>query len=1000
MFLTVFISVLVTLYILFCIGLYTFYYFVEVVLDLPATGQSPCTAHAALKQLIEKLLKEAVNLPLLEKAHAHPAIPSEETTNKTYEDLLATAIINKVITSCQNNLPSSSANSVSSSSRNKDGKEYFFGEETLDTKWKNTDLDTTSVSSLEEWLQSSDNSFGSRKYVDKVTLMIKQDIEEVENVDSENEEDDDAEYFRSSSSLLDDNESNWFLQKRHFQGTASPVPVPMLVPNPSSEAKVLIGDKPLDDTSDLSDVGSDIEESVQPQTAQTLLIQSKNLIGGATGANQNYENADVQSESSTDSGVKEMNGNAQKSFDLLGDSIGKTDISIDDDNVEDSSFISVYSNTEKEAEYTERYASLPRQILKPSTPQNSKVALENEDDILEDTSDFEFIGGTYSKKEKEKWTHAVEMKNNPYSKENIEKRMKKSNSSIGSIFGPDYYARLAGKPSGGGKASSEINGVSWPPPHQTDYTRSETPSPLPELPKSAPPSKELILEHPKTTQFSPSRDLILDIPPEPPKTAPPPFIIETDGIHQAVKALVTPEEDHIMPHKALEQVHKVESYSVQLSTAEVTSESDTSFVNFYDVEHGQVMKKTKNEDVHQIPIKPQPPVARPRVLGGESKKYEKASSKNMQRNNSPIERPILRRHLSESSLLDDSVDAHPKALHQKKDNTLISKIYKDPKIRLFALNSREGVIHGDKQYLSQKSLDSKISLGTSASDDGLTSEYESGKTGKMSFFSSEEDLLSLNSEVSFVATKNGDVKLNESEHRNIRTPSPSPLITPNTPSTRKFIYSSQEDLLSIDEVGSLPQRKDNTLISKIYQDHKVRNFALNTNREFQPDLHSKPRKVSSSDEEHYHYNEKVTIQKRNFAHKYNSYDDLSSADMSFEDNYQNGHNLSIDQKSATLMVKTSSAVSSVNDGYNSEDLEIEEIARRHVVREALGKFSKSEMVINSNFHRGTSFEEGDVRVSVRDLRKKFETNEVSNKPVVSSLTARSISKKVKDSLKQ
>lgn len=36
--------------------------------------------------------------------------------------------------------------------------------------------------------------------------------------------------------------------------------------------------------------------------------------------------------------------------------------------------------------------------------------------------------GSYSKKEKEKWKHAIEMKNNPYSKENIEKRITRSKS--------------------------------------------------------------------------------------------------------------------------------------------------------------------------------------------------------------------------------------------------------------------------------------------------------------------------------------------------------------------------------------------------------------------------------------------------------------------------------------------------------------------------------------------------------------------------------------------
>lgn len=56
--------------------------------------------------------------------------------------------------------------------------------------------------------------------------------------DSENEEDDDSEYFRSKSSLFGDEEPNWFLQKRQFQGTHSPVPVPMLVPKPTTDAKV------------------------------------------------------------------------------------------------------------------------------------------------------------------------------------------------------------------------------------------------------------------------------------------------------------------------------------------------------------------------------------------------------------------------------------------------------------------------------------------------------------------------------------------------------------------------------------------------------------------------------------------------------------------------------------------------------------------------------------------------------------------------------------------
>lgn len=63
--------------------------------DLPVQGQTPCTAHSALKKLIERLIEESLTLPLLRKAQQHAENPVDET-DRTYEDLLATAIINKV----------------------------------------------------------------------------------------------------------------------------------------------------------------------------------------------------------------------------------------------------------------------------------------------------------------------------------------------------------------------------------------------------------------------------------------------------------------------------------------------------------------------------------------------------------------------------------------------------------------------------------------------------------------------------------------------------------------------------------------------------------------------------------------------------------------------------------------------------------------------------------------------------------------------------------------
>lgn len=81
----------------------------------------------------------------------------------------------KVIQTYQDDRPSSSANSVCSrhsKSPNK-GKEYFFGKETLDSKYKNSnpDVETDSLSSLDD-VARSDSSLGSIKYSDHMTLTV------------------------------------------------------------------------------------------------------------------------------------------------------------------------------------------------------------------------------------------------------------------------------------------------------------------------------------------------------------------------------------------------------------------------------------------------------------------------------------------------------------------------------------------------------------------------------------------------------------------------------------------------------------------------------------------------------------------------------------------------------------------------------------------------------------------------------------------------------------
>ncbi|XP_019871463.2 uncharacterized protein LOC109599854 isoform X2 [Aethina tumida] len=691
MILTVLTSVLLTFWLLLCGGLFLYHYFIEVVLDLPVTGQSPCSAHTLLKQIIQRLLRDANDLPGLVRQEIDNEVPSDD--NRTYEDLLATAIINKIVTTSQTHRPSSSANSVSSrlstSSRTRDDKEYYFGEETLDTKWKTTDLDTTSVSSIEDWMH---NDAGSNKYVDRVTLTIKQNIEEVPLSDSEDEEDqDDAEYFKNKS-LLSDDDANWYLQKRQFQGTHSPVPVPMLVPDPTGDAKVLIGDKELDETSDLSDVASDFGDIESAPSVNCILLKSKTVIGGKNFTDSPSMGSD--GELSADSGVRE-----EKDFDEFGsnnnidenihyaqavNTASKTDITVDDDNVEDASIVSSYSNTEKDTEYTEKFASLPRTIVKNDSvtkqpeekPSEVKEPEESEteaDDNKYPEIEFE---GTYSKKDKEKWKNAVQMENNPYSKENLEKRLNRSSSSVSSLFGTEYYIRQAGRATGG-KAKGEGSLPIWP----------------------APPNDDV-----------------------------------DDDVYVAKPAVVCDNDDEPQIEPQVLPTRKPEKNILDTSASEVTSDSDLSY-NRYDVSNAEIHRQHHIPDDSEVEMfscedrAKDPETSKPVVIHEDLKKpltipanpspnksgrrlengFKKVESKQPNRptslhlgsktdqetkltplattKNSNGTTPT--RYSSVPNLSQSPFDEAPTIIRRKKDNTLISKIYMDPNVRKEALAKRD-----------------------------------------------------------------------------------------------------------------------------------------------------------------------------------------------------------------------------------------------------------------------------------------------------------------------
>lgn len=67
MLLTVVVSVLVTLYVLFCVGLYSFYYFIEVILGKPYSIYSICIIQVN-NSILAKRLNTGKSFPRIHSA--------------------------------------------------------------------------------------------------------------------------------------------------------------------------------------------------------------------------------------------------------------------------------------------------------------------------------------------------------------------------------------------------------------------------------------------------------------------------------------------------------------------------------------------------------------------------------------------------------------------------------------------------------------------------------------------------------------------------------------------------------------------------------------------------------------------------------------------------------------------------------------------------------------------------------------------------------------------
>ncbi|PNF35104.1 hypothetical protein B7P43_G09476 [Cryptotermes secundus] len=462
--------------------------------------ETPSAVHAALKQRVQHIIHEAMTLPNL-KNH----VPTEngtafhkwddDITSMTYEDILATAILNKVIERFQQRTDAVLPDAVDGDR----GVPAFCSIEQapkyisrVEIGVNNHDGDSSLQEGLGNWSESS--------HAEPLSMTIEECIEEeVTMYDSAGEEEEEEEEDRSSDGMaansseldfylsglsfikrrrvpfpelgvdivdgareeeqsessqptdlispVDSWEENWLFQRRHLKagGTSdaarrSPMPVPMLVPNPSEDFRARIGDRDAEEISDLSDCSDGALEDIVlsgVETAPTDIHVPEDSVTSERHA-ATVERPQEQSFMTTAAeGSTEMELTEATNLNL----------------VKAPSVECLSEFGQQDSEYTEDYALVtqrqvgslteqigpasapvpkPRTFAVPSRPSKSPECETWADAKQETELATPPRPGTIAEREHRKWENAPPLPNNPYSPENINKRLSKQSAGFSS----------------------------------------------------------------------------------------------------------------------------------------------------------------------------------------------------------------------------------------------------------------------------------------------------------------------------------------------------------------------------------------------------------------------------------------------------------------------------------------------------------------------------------------------------------------------------------------
>ncbi|KAG6445929.1 hypothetical protein O3G_MSEX004187 [Manduca sexta] len=272
------------------IFLYISCYWLEEILDLPPRNASPSassrhpssasSAHVQLKRLVARVVEEAASMPALARYATEPShTPSIESS--TYEDLLASAILNKVIERYQNENGSGGRSSGIHSASASPTPSERSSPRSLNSRHTR---DITPPLHEEEDVSDWDEGEATDEALEVPRRVPFPEFggDIVHQSVTENEDRDFDEVSGSDLQAVDGTwEENWLFQKKKIK-TVQSVPVPMLVPNSNTEYRALIGDRDADDTTDLSDNASDADEEAEYKSDIKRVLDSKHIIGGKT----------------------------------------------------------------------------------------------------------------------------------------------------------------------------------------------------------------------------------------------------------------------------------------------------------------------------------------------------------------------------------------------------------------------------------------------------------------------------------------------------------------------------------------------------------------------------------------------------------------------------------------------------------------------------------------------------------------------------------------------